>query len=117
MAASEAAKEAVSLSRLAAELGMGSDEPTDLFLDNKSAIDVAHNPEHHGRMKHVQRRHFFVRELVEDHVIRVPYVSTDDNLADFFTKCLPAARFFQLRDKIMNVPPVESTGGRCGSRD
>ena len=38
--------------------------------------------------------------------------STDNNLADFFTKCLPSARFFQLRDKIMNVPPVEATGGR-----
>ena len=26
------------------------DEPIDLFVDNKSAIDVAYNPEHHTRM-------------------------------------------------------------------
>ena len=112
MAASEAAKEAVALSRLAVELGMGADEPTDLFVDNKSAIDVAYNPEHYGRMKHVARRHFFVRELVEDHVIRVPYVNTDRNLADFFTKCMPASRFFHLRDHIMNIPRDTATGGR-----
>ena len=70
MAASEACKDAVHLSKLATELGMGSDEPLSLSMDNKSGIDVAYNPEHHGRMKHVARRHFFVRELVEDHVIR-----------------------------------------------
>ena len=81
-------------------------------MDNKSAIDVAYNPEHHGNMKHVDRRHFFVRELVENHVLRVPFVRTDDNLADFFTKALPPARFFQLRDKIMNVTrPVSGDGG------
>jgi hypothetical protein len=54
-------------------------------MDNKSGIDVAYNPEHHGRMKHVDRRHFFVRELVEDHRIRVPFVSTVNNIADFLT--------------------------------
>ena len=41
------------------------------------------------RVKHVQRRHFFVREMVEDGRIRVPFVGTVDNLADFFTKSLP----------------------------
>ena len=51
----------------------------------------------------LDRRHYFIRELVEDGKIVVPYVSSADNLADFFTKPLPAARFFALRDKIMNV--------------
>ena len=73
-------------------------------MDNRSAIDVAHNPEHFGRMKHVARRHFFVRECVENHLVRVPFVRTDANDADFFTKVLPARKFFPLRDKIMNVP-------------
>ena len=111
MAASDAAKEAAHLTRLAAELGMGDSEPCDLFMDNKSAIDVAYNPEHHGRMKHVERRHFFVRELVEQHVIRVPFVNTDRNLGDFFTKWFPPKRFFRLRDKIMNVAPEECGDG------
>ena len=50
------------------------------------------------------RRHFFVRECVENHLIRVPFVRTDANDADFFTKVLPSRKFFPLRDKIMNVP-------------
>ena len=90
---------------------------TGLHMDNRSAIDVAYNPEHHTQMKHVDRRHFYVRELVESHVLRCPFVSTHDNLADFFTKALPSQTFFPLRDAIMNVPASMSerdvaTGGR-----
>ena len=60
-----AAKEAVHLSDLCAELGLHpSGEAIDLHVDNRSAIDVAYNPEHHGRMKHVDRRHPFVRAVL-----------------------------------------------------
>ena len=54
-------------------------------------------------MKHVERRHFYVRELVENHRIRCTFVSTVDNLADFFTKPLCAKKFFPMRDQIMNI--------------
>ena len=53
-------------------------------------------------MKHVERRHYFIRECVEDMKLVVPFVRTDDNLADFFTKPLDASRFFKLRNSIMN---------------
>ena len=33
-------------------------------------------------MKHVQRRHFFVRDMVESFEIEVPFVPTKDNIAD-----------------------------------
>ena len=56
----------------------------------------------HQRTKHIERRHFFVREAVKHEKIRVPFVKTVDNLADFFTK-LQGDRFFELRDQIMNI--------------
>ena len=40
--------------------------------------------------------------------IVVPYVPSDANLADFFTKPLRPSKFFPLRDKIMNVGPPQS---------
>ena len=105
MAASEAAKEAVFLDRLHTELGFR--ETTDpvglLSIDNKAAIDSSYNPENHSHTKHIERRHYFVRELVEAGTLVVPFVRSDDNLADFFTKPLKAARFFALRNKIMNA--------------
>ena len=113
MAASEAAKEAVYLDRFAQELRMKDAAPVSLGMDNQGARDLAYNPEHHERTKHIERRHFFIRECVENHRLRVPFVRTADNLADFFTKPLPARTFFAMRDIIMNVPPHASTGGRC----
>ena len=86
-------------------------EPIDLFVDNKAAIDLAYNPEHHQKTKHIQRRHFFVRELVEEKRINVPFVNSVDNLADFFTKPLDARVFYPMRDRIMNVKhPSEGDG-------
>ena len=59
-----------------------------------------------------------MRELVEQLRITVPYVSTVDNLADFFTKALPAKTFHPLRDEIMNVPlPLREPEYGGASRD
>ena len=108
MAASEAAKEAVYLSGFLDELGEPRDGPIELGVDNTGARDLAYNPEHHAKVKHIEHRHFFVREMVENMRIRVPYVNTADNMADFFTKALSPKSFIPMRDAIMNVPACES---------
>ena len=104
MAGSEAAKEAIYLSSFLRELGMNLSQPPPLKLDNKSAIDLAYNPEHHSKTKHIERRHYFIRECVENGKLRVPFVPTKENCADFFTKPLMGKAFFDLRDRVMNVP-------------
>ena len=105
IALSEAAKDVVYLRKLVAGLGAPEPSPTSLSTDSQSARDVSYNPEHHDRMKHVQRRHFFVRDMVESGEITVPFVRTDDNLADFFTKPFKTAKkFVAMRRLIMNEP-------------
>ena len=45
--------------RLLTELGFKPEKPMELHCDNKSAIDIAHNPVQHDRTKHVEvDRHF-----------------------------------------------------------
>ena len=111
MALSEASKEGVFLRRFLAELGLGASAPTSvapptaLATDNKAARDLAYNPEHHEKTKHIERRHFYVRELVENEELIVPFVSTTANMADFFTKPLQGDAFYRLRNAIMNHPP------------
>ena len=63
----------------------------------------AYNPEHHNKTKHIARRHFFVRDMVESFELNVPFVGTADNVADFFTKALDAKTFFRFRNILMNV--------------
>ena len=102
-ATSRAAQEVMYVRALLTELGFEPDGPTDLGCDNMAARATAYNPHHHDRMKHVERRHLYIRECIENGDIVVPYVATADNLADFFTKSLKPAVFFPMRDKIMNV--------------
>ena len=60
MAASLAASEAVHLRGFLQELGLAGEEPLEVGVDNTGARDIAYNPEHHQKVKHIQRRHFFI---------------------------------------------------------
>ena len=104
VALSDAAKEVIYLRKFVRGLVPSLPEgPTVLSTDNKAARDLSYNPEHHDRSKHIARRHFFIRDMVEAQEIVVPLVSTEDNDADFFTKPLPPKRFKMLRRKVMNL--------------
>ena len=93
------------LRKLLAGVGDAQPDPSVLFTDSKAARDISYNPEQHDRMKHVQRRHFFVRDMVESFEITVPYVATADNIADFFTKQMHNwKQFYRFRRIIMNEP-------------
>lgn len=94
VALSEAAKEGVYLSRFLSDLGLPSADTVALATDNSAARDLAYHPKHHERTKHIERRHFFVRDMVENHMLVVPYVASSDNMADFFTKPLSATDFY-----------------------
>jgi len=55
------------------------------------------------RSRHYAIEWFLVRDRVDEGELKVEWVPTETNLADFFTKKLPRARFTELRDAIMCV--------------
>ena len=57
--------------------------------DNRGAIALTKNTKDHGKVKHIDIRHHYIRELLQSGVIAVEQVPTADNLADIFTKPLP----------------------------
>ena len=71
-----------------------------LYCDNMSAINISKNPIQHSRTKHIDIRHHFIRDLVEDKVVTLEHVATDNQLADIFTKALDANKFETLRGKL-----------------
>ena len=71
-----------------------------LYCDNTSAINISKNPVQHSRTKHIDIRHHFIRELVEEKIISLEHVSTEKQLADIFTKGLDHKRFEELRSEI-----------------
>ena len=56
--------------------------------DNQSAIAMAKNPQFHGRAKHIDIRHHFIREKVNGREIQLVYCPTGDMVADMLTKGL-----------------------------
>ena len=60
-----------------------------IFCDNTSTINLTKNLIQHSRTKHIDIKHHFIRELVQNREIQINYVNTKDQLADIFTKALP----------------------------
>ena len=89
IAAVDAGREIMWMRNLLTELGYSLSEPSILRVDNQSAVAVSKNPEHHGRMKHLDLRFFWLRDQVEAGVIAPAYVATADNAADILTKAIP----------------------------
>ena len=67
-----------------------------LYLDNTSTLHVAGNRTYSPRAKHIALRYFFVQELVEEGMITIHYVNTQDQLADLGTKHLGKHRHLAL---------------------
>ena len=95
----EAAKEAIWLRRFIHELGFPK-QTVPLLCDNQSAISLIRNPVLHSRVKHMSVRLSFTREAQENKVIDVNYICTEEQMADGFTKALPASRFQFLRESV-----------------
>ncbi|GKF03797.1 hypothetical protein Tco_0034465 [Tanacetum coccineum] len=59
-----------------------------LYCDNKSAIALCCNNVQYSQSKHIDIRHHFIKEEVENEVVELYFVRTEYQLADSFTKPL-----------------------------
>nr|CAN60812.1 hypothetical protein VITISV_038721 [Vitis vinifera] len=71
-----------------------------VFCTNTNAINISKNPVLHSRTKHIDIRHHFICDLVEDKVVSLEYVPTETQIADILTKPLDVSRFESLRKSI-----------------
>jgi len=77
--------------------------PTIIYVDNQSAIRISENDSEHDRTKHIDVRHYFIRDLINSGDIKLQWISTVDQLADIFTKPLSTSTFTSLRDRLMKI--------------
>nr|GEW97768.1 integrase, catalytic region, zinc finger, CCHC-type, peptidase aspartic, catalytic [Tanacetum cinerariifolium] len=63
-----------------------------IYYDSKSAIAISFNPVQHSRTKHIAVLYHFIKEHMQKGTIELYFVNTDYQLADLFTKALPADR-------------------------
>ena len=72
------------------EVEITHDLPGIIRGDSRGAIALSKTTKDHGKVKHIDIRHHFLRELVKSGVILFEQIPSTDNLADLFTK--PLAR-------------------------
>ena len=88
MAATQATKEAIWLHQLLSKLRHPQKGATIIFEDNSGCIELAKNPIHHARTKHIDIQHHFVREKVLLGKVKLVHCSTNEQLANIMTKAL-----------------------------
>jgi hypothetical protein len=104
VAAVSAGQESIWMSQFLAELGYDTSGAAPLLMDNQSAIQVACNPEHHGRMKHLDLRYFWLHdEVVKGHLVP-RYIPTAEMAADILTKALARVKVETAREQLGLFP-------------
>lgn len=68
--------------------------------DNTSAINLTKNPIQHSRTKHIEIRHHFIRDHVQNGDCVLEHVGTTKQLADILTKPLNKESFFYIRREL-----------------
>jgi hypothetical protein len=110
----EAVKQIMHLRLLMHELGFTQLNPTVVYEDNQAAIAMAQGTENAKRAKHYQLKVCFLQEMRELGEYVYSKVSTDEQLADTFTKALPRDKFKYLRAQL-GVNPSSITAEQPGA--
>ena len=100
-AAHAACEEIVWLRHIASELGDDIDYPILLRNDNSGVVKQSTKQVNHTAAKHYRVTQAFIREQVNEGLLKVEQVPSADNVADILTKALPKVLFQKHRGNLM----------------
>ena len=100
-------REIVQYRGMLAELGFEQTEPTVLFVDSRSAVELVNCLKSKNNLKHISMKLAYIREMVNDRVVEICFIPGENNVADILTKPLPKSQFLKLREWLLNGIPIE----------
>ena len=98
-----AGQDAMFLRELLSTIDFPQEFPTTIFEDNTACLAIANNPVTSKKARHIKVKYHYVRQLIEEKEIAVKYKSTEDMLADIFTKALDVDKHLRFTRLIMNI--------------
>ena len=98
-----ATQEAMFLRCLMRDLGLLTEVPTTLYIDNRSAIVLGKNFISNKRTKHIDIRFHFIREKVHEGLIVLLPIATTEMPADCLTKLLGQQKFLPCKSRIFGM--------------
>ena len=100
MAASLATCKAIWMRKILVGLFGSHLEPIVIYCDNQSCIKLSANPVFHDRSKHIDIRYHHIIDCVQQRVMLLSYIPTEDQDADILTKALTKRKFEYHRGRI-----------------
>lgn len=88
MAMASCVQESIWLKQFGCELDKSFEESVQLLCDNQSAISLSKSDGYRQRTKHIDIRHHYLREKVEDGTVVIKYIATNEMAADNLTKAV-----------------------------
>ena len=76
-----------------------------LYQDNTSTITMAMmgRGSSGSHTKHIDIRYFFIKQFIDDHIVKIEHLPRDNMLADFFASPRIGQTFRRARDAILGV--------------
>ena len=82
-------------------------QPFPILSNNQATCSLSHSPVISAHSKHIDIRHHFIHDHVQDGSFLTTWIPTADMPADIFTKALPFPIFSCHRDVLgLSVPPL-----------
>jgi len=116
MAISEVAMEILYIVGILKFLSVPLKYPIEVQVDNIGAVYLSKNATTGNRTKHIDTRYHFVREYIEDGIVKVIFVRSEDNDADIFTKNLNTETFNKHCESIGLKDEEPPTTPKMGNR-
>ena len=76
------------------------EDPIKVLCDNRSVINIAHDPVYHDWIKHVNIDRFYIQEKLEEKILETNHVNSIEQRADVYTKGLPTKTSPKLLSKL-----------------
>ncbi|KAL7646982.1 UNVERIFIED_CONTAM: hypothetical protein RMT77_002239 [Armadillidium vulgare] len=91
-------QEAKFLRQLLSDMQGFNKESVIVNVDNQGAISLAKNLIHHQRSKHIDIRYHFIRNEIQNDIVDLKYVKSEDNVSDIFTKPVSKSRLIKFEN-------------------